>query len=78
MRLPSRLDVELDLRMPFGNALQQRLELRLLVACEQCQNAAGLGQDYGLASAISILIFFIVGSISAISFTRTKALENLG
>jgi len=40
--------------------------------------AAGKGQDYGLASAISILIFFIVGSISAISFTRTKALENLG
>jgi arabinogalactan oligomer/maltooligosaccharide transport system permease protein len=40
--------------------------------------AAGKGQDYGLASAISILIFFIVGTISAISFSRTKALENLG
>jgi arabinogalactan oligomer/maltooligosaccharide transport system permease protein len=39
--------------------------------------AAGKGQDYGLASAISILIFFIVGTISAVSFSRTKALENL-
>ncbi len=39
--------------------------------------AAGKGQDYGLASAIAILIFFIVGTISAISFSRTKALENL-
>jgi arabinogalactan oligomer / maltooligosaccharide transport system permease protein len=39
--------------------------------------AAGKGQDYGLACAISILIFVIVGTISAISFSRTKALENL-
>jgi arabinogalactan oligomer/maltooligosaccharide transport system permease protein len=39
--------------------------------------AAGKGQDYGLASAIAILIFVIVGTISAISFSRTKALENL-
>jgi arabinogalactan oligomer/maltooligosaccharide transport system permease protein len=39
--------------------------------------AAGLGQDYGLASAVSIIIFIIVASISAISFSRTKALENL-
>lgn len=39
--------------------------------------AAGKGSDYGLASAISIFIFFIVATISAISFSRTKALENL-
>jgi arabinogalactan oligomer/maltooligosaccharide transport system permease protein len=39
--------------------------------------AAGLGQDYGLASAISIIIFFIVAGISAFAFSRTKALENL-
>ncbi len=39
--------------------------------------AAGKGQDYGLASAIALLIFIIVGTISAISFSRTKALENL-
>jgi arabinogalactan oligomer/maltooligosaccharide transport system permease protein len=39
--------------------------------------AAGKGSDYGLASAVSIVIFFIVATISAISFSRTKALENL-
>jgi arabinogalactan oligomer / maltooligosaccharide transport system permease protein len=39
--------------------------------------AAGKGQDYGLASAIAILIFFVVATISAVSFSRTKALENL-
>jgi arabinogalactan oligomer/maltooligosaccharide transport system permease protein len=39
--------------------------------------AAGKGQDYGLASAIAILIFITVGTISAISFSRTRALENL-
>jgi ABC-type sugar transport system permease subunit len=39
--------------------------------------ASGKGQDYGLACAISILIFVIVGTISAVSFSRTKALENL-
>ncbi|HWJ31276.1 MAG TPA: ABC transporter permease subunit [Gaiellaceae bacterium] len=38
---------------------------------------AGKGQDYGLATAIGILIFFIVATISAVSFSRTKALENL-
>jgi arabinogalactan oligomer/maltooligosaccharide transport system permease protein len=38
---------------------------------------SGKGQDYGLASAISILIFVIVATISAISFSKTKALENL-
>jgi arabinogalactan oligomer/maltooligosaccharide transport system permease protein len=38
---------------------------------------AGKGGDYGLASAVSILIFFIVGAISAISFWRTKSLETM-
>ncbi len=39
--------------------------------------AAGKGQDYGLASAVAIFIFFVVATISAVSFSRTKALENL-
>jgi arabinogalactan oligomer/maltooligosaccharide transport system permease protein len=39
--------------------------------------AAGLGQDYGLASAMGIVIFFIVAAISIVSFSRTKALENI-
>jgi arabinogalactan oligomer / maltooligosaccharide transport system permease protein len=38
---------------------------------------SGKGQDFALASAISILIFFIVASISALGFWRTKSLENL-
>ena len=38
--------------------------------------AAGKGQDYGLASAVSIIVF-VVATISAVSFSRTKALENL-
>jgi arabinogalactan oligomer/maltooligosaccharide transport system permease protein len=39
--------------------------------------ASGKGQDYGLASTIAIFIFLIVATISAISFSRTKSLENL-
>jgi arabinogalactan oligomer/maltooligosaccharide transport system permease protein len=38
---------------------------------------AGKGSDYGLAAAVSIIIFFIIATISAISFWRTKSLENL-
>jgi arabinogalactan oligomer/maltooligosaccharide transport system permease protein len=38
---------------------------------------SGRGQDYGLASAISIVIFFIVASISAASFWRSRTLEEL-
>jgi arabinogalactan oligomer/maltooligosaccharide transport system permease protein len=34
-------------------------------------------KQYGLASAVSILIFFIVGAISWIGFRRTKTLEEL-
>jgi arabinogalactan oligomer/maltooligosaccharide transport system permease protein len=38
---------------------------------------AGSGAEYGLAAAVSIFIFFIVAGISAISFWRTKALEEI-
>lgn len=37
----------------------------------------GKGQDFGLAAAFTIVIFLIVATISAISFSRTKALENI-
>jgi arabinogalactan oligomer / maltooligosaccharide transport system permease protein len=37
----------------------------------------GQGHDFGQASAITIIIFFIVAGMSAVMFTRTKALENL-
>jgi arabinogalactan oligomer/maltooligosaccharide transport system permease protein len=38
---------------------------------------AGKGSDYGLAAAVSIIIFFLIATISAVSFWRTKSLENL-
>jgi arabinogalactan oligomer/maltooligosaccharide transport system permease protein len=37
----------------------------------------GTGRDYGLASALAILIFIIVAAVSALSFKKTKALEDL-
>ena len=37
----------------------------------------GQNRDYGLASAFSILIFIIVAVIAVISFSRTKALEEI-
>ncbi len=39
--------------------------------------ASGKGSDYGLASAVAIIIFFIVAGISGVSFWRTKSLESL-
>ena len=38
---------------------------------------AGTGRDYGLASALAIIIFIIVATVSAISFNKTKALEEI-
>ena len=38
---------------------------------------SGKGQDYGLASAVSIYVFLIVATISGIAFWRTKALEGV-
>ncbi len=37
----------------------------------------GAARDYGLASALSILIFIIVGTISAIAFRQTRKLEEM-
>jgi arabinogalactan oligomer/maltooligosaccharide transport system permease protein len=39
--------------------------------------AAGKGTDYGLAAALSLVIFVIVGGISAVMFWRTRALEEV-
>jgi len=39
--------------------------------------ASGKGSDYALASAVGIVIFFIVATISGIAFWRSKSLENL-
>jgi arabinogalactan oligomer/maltooligosaccharide transport system permease protein len=37
----------------------------------------GRGADFGLANAIAVMIFIMVASISAFSFRRTRALEDL-
>lgn len=37
----------------------------------------GKGQQYGLAAAVSILIFFIVASVSLVAFRRTRVLEDV-
>ncbi|XCB30816.1 ABC transporter permease subunit [Arcanobacterium hippocoleae] len=37
----------------------------------------GSGNDYGLASAVSLVIFFIVAAMGAIGFGRTKAWEEM-
>ena len=39
--------------------------------------ASGKGQDYALASAVAMIIFFIVATISSFAFWRTKTLENI-
>jgi arabinogalactan oligomer/maltooligosaccharide transport system permease protein len=39
--------------------------------------ATGKGQDFGLASAVSIIIFFIVAGISGVSFWRSRTLESM-
>jgi len=38
---------------------------------------SGTGQNYGLASAFSILIFIVIGTLSLISFRRTRTLEDI-
>ncbi|MEI7722766.1 MAG: ABC transporter permease subunit [Actinomycetota bacterium] len=39
--------------------------------------SGSVGADYGLASAFSVLIFLLIGSISFFSFKRTRGLEEL-
>jgi arabinogalactan oligomer/maltooligosaccharide transport system permease protein len=39
--------------------------------------ATGKGNDYGLASAVTIIVFFITALISTIGFSQTKVLEEI-
>lgn len=47
----------------------------LISAIWDISGVAGGKADYGLASALSILVFIVVGVISAIAFRQTKKLE---
>ena len=39
--------------------------------------ATGKGNDYGLASAVTIIVFFITAAISTVGFSRTRVLEDV-
>jgi arabinogalactan oligomer / maltooligosaccharide transport system permease protein len=39
--------------------------------------SSGKGQDYALASAVAMIIFFIIATISSLAFWRTNQLENI-
>ena len=43
----------------------------------EISGVAGGRADYGLASALSIIVFVIVGTISAVAFRRTRKLEEV-
>nr|WP_301549514.1 ABC transporter permease subunit [Microbacterium invictum] len=47
----------------------------LISAIYDISGVSGGRADYGLASALSIIVFIIVGIISAIAFRQTKKLE---
>lgn len=47
----------------------------LISAIYQISGVAGGRADYGLAAALSIVVFVVVGAVSAIAFRQTKKLE---
>lgn len=49
----------------------------LISAIYEVSGVAGGSADYGLASALSIVVFVVVGAISAIAFRQTRKLEEM-
>lgn len=49
----------------------------LISAIYQISGVAGGAADYGLASALSIIVFIVIGVISAIAFRQTRKLEEV-
>ncbi|NED95900.1 ABC transporter permease subunit [Phytoactinopolyspora alkaliphila] len=49
----------------------------LITMIYQISGVAGGRADYGLASALSIIVFLVVGVISAFAFRRTRRLEEI-
>jgi arabinogalactan oligomer/maltooligosaccharide transport system permease protein len=49
----------------------------LITMIYEISGVAGGRADFGLASALSIVVFLIVGAISALAFRRTRKLEEI-
>jgi len=49
----------------------------LISAIYQISGVAGGSADYGLASALSIIVFIVIGVISALAFRQTRKLEEV-
>ncbi|GMA33137.1 ABC transporter permease subunit [Litorihabitans aurantiacus] len=49
----------------------------LISAIYQLSGVAGGRADYGLASALSIVVFIVIGIISALAFRQTRKLEDI-
>jgi len=49
----------------------------LISAIYQISGVSGGRADYGLASALSILVFIVIGIVSALAFRRTRQLEEI-
>lgn len=49
----------------------------LITAIYEISGVAGGKADYGLASALAIVVFIVVGAISALAFRQTKKLEEV-
>jgi arabinogalactan oligomer/maltooligosaccharide transport system permease protein len=49
----------------------------LITMIYQISGVAGGRADFGLASALSIVVFLVVGGISALAFRRTRKLEEI-
>ncbi|MFC0682665.1 ABC transporter permease subunit [Lysobacter korlensis] len=49
----------------------------LITAVYQISGVSGGSSDYGLASALSIIIFIVIGTISALAFRQTRKLEEM-
>jgi arabinogalactan oligomer / maltooligosaccharide transport system permease protein len=49
----------------------------LISAIYQISGVAGGEADYGLASALSIIVFIVIGAISALAFRQTRKLEEI-
>lgn len=49
----------------------------LISAIYQVSGVAGGSADYGLASALSIIVFVVIGVISALAFRQTRKLEEI-